>query len=142
MSAEYDSTDAGETIATEDGGALGSPEYASDQVTSSEACPLSPSVPSSMPNTSPCYPFTRAQAPSSSNYDVTSSGVNDQGNSYETRDYPDIAGSNDAYHYDNKDGSSYDAYHDGSNNFTTTSGSERYTSADGQATWSSGQQTQ
>lgn len=62
----------------QDGGALGSPEYASDQVTSSEACPLSPSVPSSMPNTSPCYPFTRAQAPSSSNYDVTSSGVNDQ----------------------------------------------------------------
>jgi len=62
-------------------------------------------------------------------YQVTSSGMNDQGNAYDRR----VSESGrQGYHYDNKNGSYYYQNTDGSKYYNSGEGYARYTSPKGQ----------
>ncbi|RPD60202.1 hypothetical protein L227DRAFT_575729 [Lentinus tigrinus ALCF2SS1-6] len=62
------------------------------------------------------------------NYTVTSSGTNDQGNSYDHR----VSDSGDhSYHYSNSDGSYYYSNSDGSTYYNSSTGYSNYTSPSG-----------
>ncbi|KAI0283688.1 hypothetical protein BGY98DRAFT_911326 [Russula aff. rugulosa BPL654] len=66
---------------------------------------------------------------SGESYQVTSSGVNSQGNSYDHR----VSESGDhSYHYSNNDGSYYYQNSDGSTYYNSGDGYARYTSSEGQ----------
>ncbi|KAJ8473207.1 hypothetical protein ONZ51_g8012 [Trametes cubensis] len=64
-------------------------------------------------------------------YDVTSSGVNDQGNSYDHRVSESGAHS---YHYSNSDGSYYYQNSDGSTYYNNGDGFSTYTFSSGDTT--------
>ncbi|KAH8678617.1 hypothetical protein BGZ60DRAFT_401451 [Tricladium varicosporioides] len=60
-------------------------------------------------------------------YTVTGSGINNRGNSYDTRSQP----SGSAYHYSNSDGSYYYKNGDSSTYHQSASGSATYTAPNG-----------
>ncbi|OBZ66146.1 hypothetical protein A0H81_13714 [Grifola frondosa] len=64
-------------------------------------------------------------------YNVTSRGVNDQGNSYDHR----VSSAGDhSYHYSNKDGGYYYQNSDSSRYYNSGDGYSRHTAADGSVT--------
>ncbi|CZR64801.1 uncharacterized protein PAC_14700 [Phialocephala subalpina] len=73
---------------------------------------------------------SKGSSPGSSSYTpytITGSGINSQGNSYDTRSQP----SGSAYHYSNTDGSYYYANGNGSTYHNSASGNSTYTAPNG-----------
>ncbi|KZT07277.1 uncharacterized protein LAESUDRAFT_624619, partial [Laetiporus sulphureus 93-53] len=66
---------------------------------------------------------------SSGDYDITSTGTNDQGNHYCHRDFDD---GSSGYHYSNNDGSYYYSNPNGSSYYNSGDGYSQYTSPGGQ----------
>ncbi|GAA5834598.1 hypothetical protein JCM3766R1_003610 [Sporobolomyces carnicolor] len=68
-------------------------------------------------------------------YSVTSSGTNDQGNHYCSRDYGDSASNSNSYH-SLLDTRKKDSNNDGSYYYSNSDGSSYYNSGDGYASYS------
>ncbi|KAI9687163.1 MAG: hypothetical protein M1822_002574 [Bathelium mastoideum] len=69
-------------------------------------------------------------------YETTARGINDQGNRWDSRDYG--PGTNDSYHYSNRDGSYYYSNPDKSTYYNNGDGYARYTAPGGSTHHNSG----
>ncbi|KAH8090862.1 hypothetical protein HD553DRAFT_19022 [Filobasidium floriforme] len=75
-------------------------------------------------------------------YSYPTYGTNQQGNRWFAGDYNPSAPNPNAYRYDNKDGSSFDKYPDGSKRWDNGEGYEKYTPAPSQDPSAANQQGQ